>query len=298
MATSILAVVRAASPAFRNRADQLAFAVHAAVLTNGFRLVAVGAAAQLDALSTSADDASTDGWNSIDDQYTFAYISDVDAIAGASDNTSQPTAAAQPLKLLLKALVLGDSLLTTLASDSPTTEPAVLELLLDDFTLTSSDGSAPGAGAIAKTYRNLDQLADRVASALSKLKGHDDIMPFLGEGPGGITGPGMLPAPPGFGPTGGGMHVGPNHPFFSDRMSHPDIMPGRAGGMGGRGGAPGVRWDPISPEGLQGWHPDDFQRGGGGRGAGGLRGPVNPDPDPDIGLPGPGRGPDWDSMYG
>jgi hypothetical protein len=45
------------------------------------------------------------------------------------------------------------------------------------------------------------------------------------------------------------------------------------------------------PEGLEGWRPEDFQRPrGGGRGM--------PDIDPDIGLPGPGRGTDWDSMYG
>jgi hypothetical protein len=39
-------------------------------------------------------------------------------------------------------------------------------------------------------------------------------MPVLGGGPGG----GMLPGgPPLMGPTGGGMHVGPGHPFFADR---------------------------------------------------------------------------------
>jgi hypothetical protein len=48
----------------------------------------------------------------------------------------------------------------------------------------------------------------------------------------------------------------------------------------------------TDPEGLEGWRPEDFQRPrpGGGRGM--------PDIDPDIGLPGPGRGTDWDSMYG
>jgi hypothetical protein len=48
----------------------------------------------------------------------------------------------------------------------------------------------------------------------------------------------------------------------------------------------------IDPEGLEGWRPEDFQRPrpGSGRGA--------PDLDPDIGLPGPGRGADWDNMFG
>lgn len=48
--------------------------------------------------------------------------------------------------------------------------------------------------------------------------GEDDIMPLLGGGGGGLggmggVGGGMLP----YGPTGGGMHVGPGHPFFADR---------------------------------------------------------------------------------
>lgn len=50
----------------------------------------------------------------------------------------------------------------------------------------------------------------------------------------------------------------------------------------------------TDPEGLQGWHPDDFVRPG----MGGGRGGDHPDIDPDVGQPGPGRGTDWDSMYG
>lgn len=46
--------------------------------------------------------------------------------------------------------------------------------------------------------------------------GDDDIMPIWGAGPSG----GMLPGgPPLMGPTGGGMHVGPGHPFFADRWA-------------------------------------------------------------------------------
>lgn len=49
----------------------------------------------------------------------------------------------------------------------------------------------------------------------------------------------------------------------------------------------------TDPEGLQGWHPDDFQRprpGGPGRGG--------PDVHPDVAQPGPGGNTDWDNMYG
>ena len=67
----------------------------------------------------------------------------------------------------------------------------------------------------------------------------------LGGG-GGIGGP--LGGGIGGGPSLGGMHVGPGHPFFADRMRHPDLMPGPSGGFGAGRGAhpPGARWDPIS----------------------------------------------------
>jgi hypothetical protein len=77
--------------------------------------------------------------------------------------------------------------------------------------------------------------------------------------------PGMGGGPlPGIGPL-GGMHVGPGHPFFSDRMRHPDLGPGGFGGPGHPGGA---RWDPISE-----WGP-----GAGGRGW--VEGKVPTDPLP------------------
>lgn len=44
--------------------------------------------------------------------------------------------------------------------------------------------------------------------------GHEDIMPVLG---GGVGGGGLPGGPPRHGPAGGGMHVGPGHPFFADR---------------------------------------------------------------------------------
>ncbi|KAI8466340.1 MAG: hypothetical protein J3K34DRAFT_433908 [Monoraphidium minutum] len=99
--------------------------------------------------------------------------------------------------------------------------------------------------------------------------GEDDIMPLGPLGPRGTAPPsdgggrgiggGPLMPPgmggPGLGPL-GGMHVGPGHPYFSDRMRHPDLGPGGFGGGALPGGA---RWDPINPEGLEGWSPDDFQ---------------------------------------
>ncbi|GLI64395.1 hypothetical protein VaNZ11_007661 [Volvox africanus] len=119
--------------------------------------------------------------------------------------------------------------------------------------------------------------------------GDEDLMPGglpRPPGLGGLVGPG------GGGPRGlgGGMHVGPENPIFADRLRHPRGGPGFPPGVIGSGGAlPGMRWDPIAPEGLQGWAPDDYTRGGRTQHDEGLN---------DIGRPQPGRGPYWDNMFG
>ncbi|KAF8063749.1 proteasome inhibitor [Scenedesmus sp. PABB004] len=330
-AAALLAVVRAAAPALRSRADALAFALHAAVLSSGYRLVAVGEDATLEGLSADAPDAPVAGWDASAEQYAFGYVADAAAAPGGG-------AVARPAALLLKVLSLGgDALLATLTGDAPAAPPAVLELALDEFVAApSGSGGAPRAGDL----RNMDRLAAakkqrleaagcgaapepqqqqrqpergaagggdgddplRIGPPRRPLRvGQDDIMPMLGGG-GGVLPPGGMRGPVG----GGGMHVGPGHPFFADRMRHPDLMPGGGGG-GLPGGPGGARWDPINPEGLEGWRPDDFQRprpgrggfGPGRGGGGGGFGPGGPDGmHPDLAPPGPGRGPDWDSMFG
>lgn len=105
--------------------------------------------------------------------------------------------------------------------------------------------------------------------------------------PPGVRPPGygpQVPFPPGGGvpERGGGMHVGPGDPIFG---------PGRHGPHPtepaiGRGLPPGARWDPIAPEGLPGAHPDDFIPE--------ARRRIHPD----VMQPGPGRGTDWDNMFG
>ncbi|KXZ53956.1 hypothetical protein GPECTOR_6g875 [Gonium pectorale] len=118
--------------------------------------------------------------------------------------------------------------------------------------------------------------------------GDDDLMPGALPRPPGLGGLGGVP----LGPRGmgGGMHVGPTNPIFADRLRHPRGGPGMGGpGMGPGGGVPGMRWDPINPEGLQGWNPDDFTRDGRA---------VRDEGFNDIGRPPPGRGPDWDHMFG
>lgn len=45
---AVLAVIRTARPAFRNKHDKVAFAIHASFVTSGYRLIAAGAAAEAD----------------------------------------------------------------------------------------------------------------------------------------------------------------------------------------------------------------------------------------------------------
>ena len=46
--SAVLAVIRTARPAFRNKHDKVAFAIHALFVTSGYRLIAAGAAAEAD----------------------------------------------------------------------------------------------------------------------------------------------------------------------------------------------------------------------------------------------------------
>jgi hypothetical protein len=122
-------------------------------------------------LQPDAPDVSLTGWNSSKESYSFAYISEDDAGQAAA-------AAAGPIKLLLKALVMDDtSLVTCLATDTAGVEPKTLELNLGEYITPSSSSSSSGTAVepggtwplAAKTYRNLDQLAQQVNSTLGEL---------------------------------------------------------------------------------------------------------------------------------
>ena len=128
--------------------------------------------------------------------------------------------------------------------------------------------------------------------------GYDDVVP-----PGVVRPPGYMgevfPGSISQGPphTGGGMHVGPDHPMFGagrlDGVGGGVRSGQQGGGGGGVGGLPpGARWDPIAPPGMPGFRPDDFQNQPGRSTA--QRPPVHPD----VMQPGAGKGTDWTSFSG
>ncbi len=117
--------------------------------------------------------------------------------------------------------------------------------------------------------------------------GADDVVPAgmrpPGTGPGLSGIPGLLAAPPHR-----GSQVGPHDPMFGPGRLGSGVGLGGQPGVGGEGVSslpPGARYDPIAPPGMRGFHPDDY-----------VKDPTKIHPD--IMQPGPGRGTDWDNMFG
>ncbi|KAK9804965.1 hypothetical protein WJX73_004976 [Symbiochloris irregularis] len=259
---TLLTVVRAARPSFRNRYDRLAFAVHAYNLADDYKLVGTGKAAEVTIdLKEDAPEVGLEGWTAVPNCYTFHYVD----------------AAGKRPSRAVKAVVVSDNLLVHWLCPSSHQPPKSITLGVQAYTNESPD--------LARGYQNLDDFDLPAGPSYHAPAGHarygsDDVVPpgFRppGVGPDPYGGIGGAPAMPGMG--GGGMHMGPGDPLFAGRMRQP-----------GRGGAmpPGARWDPIRPPGMEGFNPGDFQRPG--RGAGGLH--------PDLAQPAPGST-DWESMYG
>lgn len=137
---SVMAVIRAARPTFRNKFDRIAFAVHASFFASGYALTATGPQAVSDsALSNPStgihfsdcfyfflkfnftfpfaefyvcvDEVSVDHWNELDDEYAFVY--------------ANPEKGSK--KVLVKCLVMNDKLLVDALSEG-SSEPVHLQI--------------------------------------------------------------------------------------------------------------------------------------------------------------------------
>nr|GMC97595.1 probable proteasome inhibitor [Ipomoea batatas] len=75
MANTIMIMIRAMRPTFRNPYDKVAFVVHASCLASGFVLLATGPSAFCDDPFSSAfaDEVGIDQWNYYEDNYGFIY---------------------------------------------------------------------------------------------------------------------------------------------------------------------------------------------------------------------------------
>ncbi|KAK2972266.1 hypothetical protein RJ640_014324 [Escallonia rubra] len=274
---SVMAVIRASRPAFRNPHDKVAFSVHASFLAAGYVLNAVGPSASTDdaLTSSSSDEVGVDQWNEFEDNYAFVY--------------SNPGKGSK--KVLVKCLAMNDKLLLDALADG-SSEPVHLEINVGDY------AGEDGGTNYALQFKNLGKLVDSVnKEVLTKLSGSSAtsssgkpsssererlrdyrkpssvdvsepeghlpypsgyVVPPLYPSGGGSD---LFPGPPaGFYPTrgdygGGGMLVGPQDPRFFGGMGGDPGFP-----AGQPGVPPGARFDPYGPPGVPGFEPGRFAR--------------------------------------
>ncbi|KAL4431594.1 hypothetical protein ABPG77_001436 [Micractinium sp. CCAP 211/92] len=331
MEAATVAVVRASRPAFRSAHDKLAWAVHAFLLAEGFKLVATGSTAENEGtdFSASLEEVAPTGWDALPGAYAFRY---------------QDTEGKRP-PLFLKCLVLGNQLLVHwVAGPAPGTgagssggnsgEPHTLEL--DTGAYTTDAGSAPDC------YRSMPELLAKLRQSLGGVLERGKPAPSAAAaaagaggrqaGEAGGSGRGRTDAEPGYdplrdysGPSGIG-HRPPGIPvgIGADDVVPPGVRPPGYGGGPAFPGEPG----PLHGGGGMLVGPGDpiFGAGRLGGGVGGPPGrgalppgarwdPIAPPgmrgfgPDdyqqpgpgqvhPDMAQPGPGGGSDWDRMFG
>ncbi|KDP24535.1 hypothetical protein JCGZ_25099 [Jatropha curcas] len=273
---SVMAVIRAARPSFKNDADKIAFVVHSSFLAAGYALTATGPPAFSDAAfsSSSTDEVGIEHWNDSDNEYAFVY--------------SNPEKGGK--KVLVKCLVMNDKLFVDALADAPSSEPLHLEIDIKEFV------GHNGGSNYSTQFKNLDKLVKNLdAELLSKLDGSSSkpssssnqssletkdgsrhnvnepgvrftqpkgpqlhpsgvilppVNPIGGSDlfPG--PGAGMYPTRDDFG--GGSMLLGPNDPrWFGGEPNFPGRQPGVP---------PGARFDPYGPPGVPGFEPNRFVR--------------------------------------
>ncbi|XP_059428278.1 probable proteasome inhibitor isoform X1 [Corylus avellana] len=272
---TVMAVIRAARPSFRNNHDKIAFAVHASFLASGYVLTATGPAASSDTAfsSPSTDEVGMDNWQELDDEYAFVY--------------TNPEKGSK--KVLVKCLAMHDKLLVDALAEGAS-EPVHLEISVGDYAVEN------GGTNYSTRFKNLEELVKSLdALILSKLDGssrpsssndsssetseasRSNIIgvPF-GRPPGpqvhpsGILypsinpiggsdlfpgpGAGMYPTRGDFG-IGGSMLLGPNDPSWLGGVAGDPAFPG-----GQLGVPPGARFDPYGPPGVPGFEPNRFSR--------------------------------------
>ncbi|DBB02948.1 TPA: hypothetical protein ACH3X1_013545 [Trebouxia sp. C0004] len=146
---ALVSMIMAMNPTFRTRNDRVAFAVHAFMVANGFKLEAVGdnadKASSAESIRSSERVAEFDTWNASADAYTFLYNPD----------PWQQGVIEKPM--LLKIVSLGDQLLLNWVTlHSAQHEPQQLELEASHY-ITSKSG-------LPACYQNIDDLVGKLRS--------------------------------------------------------------------------------------------------------------------------------------
>ncbi|KAF8395185.1 hypothetical protein HHK36_019127 [Tetracentron sinense] len=276
--SSVMAVIRASRPSFRNAHDKVAFAVHASFLASGYPLTATGPPAFFEnALSSpSLDEVGIDKWNETDDCYAFIY--------------SNPEKGSK--KVLVKCLVMGDNLLIDALTEGDG-EPLHLEIKVEDFNDGGNESTNYSAQYknLKKLIRNLDakilaklddspsgssrhklprsksceefECNQKLGREITEPRGHQPYtsgfvylpVPPIG-GSDLFPGPGAgMYLPRGNYGSSGGILLGPNNPRWFVGMGEVPRFPGGRPGVLQR-----VRFDPYGPPGVPGFEPNRFIR--------------------------------------
>ena len=116
---AILAVMRASRPRCRDSGDVLAYALHAATMAEGYRLLAAGPAAETpENARTDPNVDPSEGWTAWEGAYAFRYAREraVDAASPSTSNRrAEPERAPAPPhhEILVKSMVVGDAMLVS-----------------------------------------------------------------------------------------------------------------------------------------------------------------------------------------
>ncbi|KAK8951360.1 putative proteasome inhibitor [Platanthera zijinensis] len=274
---SVMVVIRASRPTFRNHHDKIAFAIHATFLAAGFSLTAVGRRALDNNPPIEGEEVGIEGWNELDDAYGFVY--------SKSENGSKKA-------ILVKCIPLEEYLMVDVVElINEQKEPFHLQINTKDY-LTEDVGQQTSYVEMYKNLQGLvrsldtdileklEQKGKRAASTNSSqstsidrpgpVSNQEPTDPPLHYEtvPSGLVYPpvapyggnDLYPGPgAGFFPqrssgVGGGMLVGPNDPRFFG----PGVSPGSFGAIPGV--PPGARFDPYGPPDVPGFEPARFIR--------------------------------------
>ncbi|XP_031093411.1 probable proteasome inhibitor isoform X1 [Ipomoea triloba] len=137
---TVMMIIRASRPTFRNPYDKVAFAVHASCVASGFVLLATGPSAFADDPFSSAfaDEVGIDHWNDFEDNYGFIYS----------------TPEGNSKKVLVKCLVMNGKLLVDALWEGTSTIRH-LELNVQDYVEN-------GGANYDSQYKNFGKLVEEI----------------------------------------------------------------------------------------------------------------------------------------
>lgn len=305
-ATALIALMKAQGVRFRSDESKIPYAVHTFLIASGCCLVSCGSELSAEKSVTEADEVAADGWDADASLFVFQYRTprgsslvtkclpmDHDLIlhwcCGGND------APVRSLELHIPDYIAkgstADTAFGNLQGLIDTVSPGLSAELQGTQAAPAAAGQRPAQageqahGATAEPIRDRQsrepgQPAERPAQPVlpgdaERGIGYDDLHP-----------PGtLLVEGPARGGRIGGSQVGPDDPLFS-------VRPGRQP-VPSQSLPPGARFDPIGPEGVPGFHPDDFtperMRREAWNDVGPPPGMFHPE-GVDPGLPRPGRG--------